>query len=248
MPLTASTSCCSSICRPIPLAERSNAAESCAVWIAAVDELRPEHEGLLDGAERERAGTFARQDDRSRFVLGAVLLKLAVAVATGQEPGDVVVDRECDQCGQQHGRPRARGLGVHVSVAHSGSVVAVSLTRLAPVGVDVEAPSGAPDPMLVRRVLAPTEKADAAPAFLTYWCRKESVVKATGDGLRVPLTEVIVTAPDEPPSLVSYRGAALAATLFDLDVGERGYAAALAVLTAERVQLVVDRADRLLRR
>ncbi len=238
---------CSSISGPIPLADLSGDAGRCEVWTTVLDVLGPAHEALLDPAERVRAGTYARPGDRSRFVLGAALLKLALAADTGLAPGDVAVDRECDQCGQQHGRPRVPGLDVHVSVAHSGSVVAVALTRLGPVGIDVEERAGAPDPALVRRVLAPSESINAGAGFLTYWCRKESVVKATGDGLRVPLTEVVVTAPDKAPALLSYRGTALVATLFDLDMGEPDYAAALTVLTAEPVQLVVDRADRLLR-
>ena len=72
------------------------------------------------------------------------------------------------------------------------------------------------------------------------------MLKATGDGLRVPLTEVVVSAPEGPPGLISYQGRVVPATMFDLDVGDPGYAAALTVLTTPPVQLRVDPADRLL--
>jgi 4'-phosphopantetheinyl transferase len=219
------------------------------VWIAGLAQLRPEHEVLLDATEQARADTYTRAADRSRFVLGAALLKLAVANAngvTGRAAAGVVVDRECDQCGRPHGRPRVPCSDIHVSVAHSGDVVTIALTSLAPVGIDVEQRTGSPDPALVTRVLAPTERLDAEPWFLAYWCRKESVLKATGAGLRVPMTEVVVTAPDRSPGLLSYQGDVLPATMFDLDVGDPGYAGALTVLTAQPVQLRVDPADRLL--
>ncbi len=234
--------CCWSSFGPIPLLEPADAGR-CEVWTSDLGLLRPEHEVWLDTTERARAATYARTDDRSRFVLGAVLLKLALAAAAGVRPGDIVVDRECDQCGQQHGRPRVPALAFHVSVAHSGSVVAVALTRAGPVGIDVEQRTGPPDPAMLRRVLAPAERLDADGDFLSYWCRKESVVKATGDGLRVALTDVIVTAPDQAPGLISYAGRSLPATMFDLDVGHPGYAAALTVLTEAEVELHLGRAD-----
>jgi 4'-phosphopantetheinyl transferase len=237
--------CCWSSSGPIPLAEQEDAGP-CQVWIAGLGQLRPEHEALLDATEQARAGTYARAADRSRFVLGAALLKLAVADSAGRAATEIVVDRECEQCGRQHGRPQVPGLKIHVSVAHSGDLVTIALTSLAPVGIDVEQRTGPPDPALVTRVLAPTERLDAEPWFLAYWCRKESVLKATGAGLRVPMTEVVVTAPDRSPGLISYQGDVLPATMFDLDVGDPGYAAALTVLTAQPVQLRVDPADQLL--
>lgn len=209
--------------------------------------LDPSHEAMLDEYERSRAEAFARRDDRSRFVVGAVLLKLAAAAATGGAPQDVIVDRECDQCGRPHGRPRIPGSGVHVSVAHSGSVATVAVTRAGPVGVDVEQRAGGWTPALNRQVLAPSERVDSEPEFLTTWCRKESVVKATGEGLQLPLPEVIVTAPDRPPGLLSYRGNAMPAAMFDLHLDRPGYAAALTVLTAAPVLVNIDSALALLR-
>ena len=134
------------------MAEQRDAGR-CQVWIARLGLLRLEHQALLDATEQARAGTYARAADRSRFVLGAVLLKLAVADASGSAPTGIVVDRECDQCGRPHGRPRVTGSDIQVSVAHSGDVVAVALTRLAPVGIDVEQRTGAPDPALLARTL-----------------------------------------------------------------------------------------------
>ncbi|HEX4431546.1 MAG TPA: 4'-phosphopantetheinyl transferase superfamily protein [Frankiaceae bacterium] len=218
----------------------------CQVWHAELTLRHASHEALLDELERTRAGAFARPEDRSRFVVGAALLKLAVADATGLSPQEVVVDRTCDQCGEPHGRPRIPGTDVHVSVAHSGSLVAVALTRAGPVGIDVEQRTGQWTSSLNRRVLAAAERAETQAQFLTYWCRKESVVKATGEGLRVPLTDVVVSAPGSPPALMSYRGGSMPAAMFDLRLDGPDYAGALTVLTDQPVRLEVAQSGALL--
>ncbi|UUZ45490.1 hypothetical protein LP422_05065 [Janibacter limosus] len=96
----------------------------------------------LDPVEARRAEGIASAADLGRFVVGAVLLRVAVAAATGADPRAVSIDRTCDECGCPHGRPRVAGL--HVSVAHAGPPVVVA-TSPDPVGVDVEALDRGPD-------------------------------------------------------------------------------------------------------
>src|SRR6266540_897506 len=57
--------------------------QHCQVWIADLELLRPAHDALLDDVELRRAEAFVHRADRSRFVLGAALVKLAVASETG---------------------------------------------------------------------------------------------------------------------------------------------------------------------
>jgi 4'-phosphopantetheinyl transferase len=86
-------------------------------------------------------------------------------------------------------------------------------------------------------VLAASEAGHVAVArdFFTYWTRKEALVKATGDGVTVPLSEVVVTPPGTPPKLLDYPGrGGLAAHLRDLRPGLR-YVGALAVLSPRPV-------------
>ena len=63
-------------------------------------------------------------------------------------------------------------------------------------------------------------------------------MKATGAGLLVAPTDVVVSPADEPPRLISYRGAPLVAQIFDLDIGA-GYAGALTILTDQKVSCEV---------
>ncbi|WP_256841474.1 4'-phosphopantetheinyl transferase family protein [Ornithinimicrobium cryptoxanthini] len=100
---------------------------------------------LLDEIERARVSALDRPADQGRSMVGAALLRTAVAADLGCPPSQVLLDRTCADCGEQHGSPRVRGplpstrdLPPWVSVAHSGFVVVVALCRTHPVGVDVQ--------------------------------------------------------------------------------------------------------------
>jgi 4'-phosphopantetheinyl transferase len=199
------------------------------VWWAVPGSVGPD---LLTPVESARREALRQPADRDRFTTGAVLLRLAVAARTGLAPAAVPVRRDCPRCGRPHGRPTIDGYDVHVSISHSGERVAVALADV-PLGVDVELvrPIGIDD--LVTQTLGPGERAEDIPAFFRYWVRKESAVKATGDGLQVPLGKVRVSRPDEPARLLGYPDRpGLVATMRDLDAGT-GYAAALTVLAPE---------------
>ena len=217
----------------------------CEVWVADLAHWGDWHvEALLDDAERSRARALRQPDDRLRFMAGVSLLKRAVARMTGRTAVSVMIDRRCATCGGPHGRPRVVGSGVQVSVAHSGARVMVALTEAGPVGVDVEVRAGDRASAVARYFLAEDEPVDQVDDVLTYWCRKESVVKATGEGLRAPLREVVVSPASAPARLMRYRGRVLAAQMVDLVVGD-GYAAAVTVLTAAEVAVKVSPAGAL---
>jgi len=213
------------------MSQPSTVHPQCELWLTDTALERPSHQALLDDAERGRRAAFWQEADRLRFTVAAALLRLVVARHAGVPPERVPVDRSCGRCGEPHGKPRIVDGDLHVSVSHSGTLAAVALTRAAPIGVDVEAVVERDTARLARLVLAPGERLDHARDFFTYWCRKESVVKATGAGLRVPLTEVVVSPADQPARLVSYRGEHLVASMRDVTVGA-GYAAAVTVLAA----------------
>jgi 4'-phosphopantetheinyl transferase len=217
----------------------------CAVWWAAPAHAGAGHLRLLDPAERARREALRQPADRDRFTAAAALLRLVVGRLTGLAPERVPVERGCARCGRPHGRPRIPGHDVHVSISHSGQRVAVA-TGPVPVGVDVEEVRPIAFDDLGAHTLGPGEQAGDVGEFFTYWARKESAVKATGDGLAVPLSGVLVSRPDEPARLLDYRTRPeLVATMRDLSAGAR-YAAALTVLAAEPVQVTEHEAGDLL--
>ncbi|MET9482782.1 4'-phosphopantetheinyl transferase superfamily protein, partial [Streptomyces sp. NPDC006638] len=204
----------------------------CDVWWARTDWLRPQHLTVLGAAERERLRRYRRRADRDRCALGAVLLRAVAARALGSAPGAVAVVRSCPSCPGPHGRPVLPGTGLYVSTSHSGAFVVVAATRAGPVGVDVEEePAGLGRDLRVG-ALGPEEAAGTTDAagFVRCWARKEALLKAVGVGITVPLAEVDLGPPGEPPRLRRFPGARPDQVyVTDLPAAE-GYAGAVCVL------------------
>lgn len=212
--------------------------------VARLTMLRDGHIALLDDLERSRAARYHFAADRARFVLGGALLRTVLARALDADAGSIRLDRACERCGEPHGRPRVVDATAHVSVSHSGDVVAVALTAASPVGVDVESiveRPGGDYAELYPSTCTPAEQpfVTSAAAFFTFWTRKEAVLKATGDGLDRPMTDVVVTPPQQAPALVSFTGGAIPpCRMSDVDPGV-GYRGAVAVLTEAPVDFAV---------
>lgn len=208
------------------------------VWWGWTKHARPVHLDVFDAVERGRWERYRSESARAQFAVGCVIVRLVLAELTGLDPAELVIDRRCARCAGSHGKPRLVGSDLHFSVSHSGERVGVAFAEGPRVGLDVERVVEADRGSVAETVLAPEElrrwqglgEAERTSAFHTYWARKESVLKATGDGLGVPMAELAVSAPWERPQLVTYPGGVeLTVGMFDLDAGP-GYAAALAVL------------------
>jgi 4'-phosphopantetheinyl transferase len=159
--------------------------------------MRPWHADLLSDGERARRAGLWDAGQRAQFTVAAALLRLVAGPLTARAADRVVVDRSCPSCGRHHGRPRLPGTGLDVSISHSGATVAVAVSNAGAVGVDVQQVADDAVHELSTLVLAGSEAGHvvAARDFFTYWTRKEALVKATGDGVAVPLSEVVVTRP-----------------------------------------------------
>jgi 4'-phosphopantetheinyl transferase len=210
--------------------------------------MRPWHADVLSDGERARRTGLWDERHRAQFTVAAALLRLVAAPLTARTAAGVVVDRSCPSCGRHHGRPRLPGTGLHASISHSGATVAVAVSQAGEVGVDVQQVVDDSVQELSPLVLAESEARHIAVArdFFTYWTRKEALVKATGDGVAVPLGAVVVSPPGTPPRLLAYpRPGGLAAQLRDLSP-ELGYVGAVAVLGPGPLVVHERSAERLL--
>ncbi|TPQ22184.1 4'-phosphopantetheinyl transferase family protein [Streptomyces sporangiiformans] len=202
------------------LAEGADApqlAAECHIW--SLPPLRHPSSwfGLLDSTELLRCSSFAHELDLARFVTGRMLAKTALASLVGTSPEAIRFRTRCTECGGPHGKPHAVGAGAgwELSISHSGDIVAVAIALGSPLGLDVEQAepwSGPELPPEYELVLTPVERAavEALPeerrarACLTYWTRKEAVLKATGEGLNTPMTDFTLSGPEEPPTLLTW--------------------------------------------
>ena len=211
---------------------------TCTIWVADPTNMSPTLVSGLTPTEQQRRSRLVQAADKDRFTAGAVLLRHLVAHATGIAPYAVRVDRRCGRCDGPHGKPTVVGQQVEVSVSHSERVVAVALTSSSPVGIDVEWMQSRDTTDLARVSLTPDEPLSDTRDFYRYWCRKEAVTKATGDGLQISPREVVVSPAREPARLYSYQGRSLDCIMVDVDLAS-GYAGAVAVLARGELVPVV---------
>jgi 4'-phosphopantetheinyl transferase len=144
---------------------------------------------LLDRAERARAARWVLERDRTRYVIAHALMRQVLGSSLDVPPSTLQFDVG------PHGKPRLREapFDLRFNLTHSGeqALLAVALGR--EVGIDIEAERPIDELALARRFFSPAEYAalaavpDRRAAFFRCWTRKESFVKARGDGLSFPL-------------------------------------------------------------
>jgi len=212
------------------------------VWRIGLD-WQPQDVGKLKQVlapdEREKADRFYFEIDHRRHVVGRGVARLLLGRCLGVDAHEVQFEYSA------LGKPRLAAGGaaapLQFNVSHSGDLVLVALTLGRTVGVDVErmrpdmeheqiaAHFFSPAECAALMALNPGLRCDG---FFTCWTRKEAYIKATGDGLSLPLDQFEVSiVPGEPARLLATRpdpAEAARWTLRDLDVGS-AYKAAVAV-------------------
>lgn len=152
---------------------------------------------LLSRDEQERAQRFHFDADRKRSVVARGNLRRLLAEQLSCTSEEIAFRVTANGKPELH-LPRAGALGFNVS--HSGELVLIAVAQR-PVGVDVEQSRR---DMGVREIaqrffcaaeweeLSRLEAATQDEAFFRCWTRKEAIVKAVGEGLRVPLNSFYV--------------------------------------------------------
>lgn len=155
---------------------------------------------LLDEAERARADRFYFARDRDAFIAAHALLRLLLSSEAAHPAADWRFSVNT------FGKPEAilaPGLPpLRFNLSHTHGLVAVALTCVHDVGVDVERL----DPKrlsldLAMRFFAPQEiallravpDADLTDALYGIWTLKEACIKAIGTGLSLPLDSFALT-------------------------------------------------------
>lgn len=221
------------------------------VWWASPADATPALLARLDDAERSRADAFRLAVDRDRFVVGAALVRGLVSTLSGVPPSQVSIDRSCDRCGRPHGRVRTSDAEVHLSVSHAGGAVVVAAGDV-PLGIDVEPVDPAQDLTTVAATaltatelapLASLDEPDFNRRFLQHWVAKEAVLKASGDGLRLPMQGIELAGAEPPLRLVTWRERpklAPAVTLHALYGAPAGHEAAIALVGGSAHEPIVE--------
>ena len=196
------------------------------VWALPLD-LAPEKIAALAATlsqdERERADRFRFEHLRHRFMAGRGGLRALLAHYLQAEPAQLEFTYA------SRGKPGLAGSAagrLHFNLAHSQDLALIAVTRLAPLGVDVEKIRPMPDALAIaERFFSTAERAafDTLPsaahdaAFFHLWTRKEAWLKATGDGIAESLSKIEVAfLPGEPARVRAIAGDAAAGDAWSL--------------------------------
>lgn len=169
-----------------------------------------EAHAVLDKGERARAAGFVFARDRDRFVRAHGYLRRRLGRFLGTAPEAVMIVTPDGE------KPFIEGGGASFSLSHSGSRVALAITRGADVGIDLEtlersdSLDGQMDG-LARMCLTGEERGALAALpperrsrrFLAYWTAKEARMKLTGEGMALEPRKIALRLSDGRP--VGYR-------------------------------------------
>jgi 4'-phosphopantetheinyl transferase len=173
------------------------------LWRVDLEAIRADEsrwQKLLSADESARAARFHFSRDRQRYVASRGVLRTILASYLGTDAGSLSFSyskKEKPSLGPAHG-----GSEVTFNIAHSGGIALLAFTRRRELGVDVEQVRRGSDLEAIARryfstheqnqleAVSPEEKDSA---FFRCWTRKEAYIKATGDGLSLPLSQFDVS-------------------------------------------------------
>lgn len=194
---------------------------------------------ILSPDEQRRAESFHFQKDRNSFIIARGVLRMILSRYLSM-PSERLRFRY-----GLYGKPAlaedSGGDALRFNTSHSHEVALYAVTREREVGIDLEyMREDVAGGQIAERFFSPGEVAvlRALPAvlqteaFFNCWTRKEAYIKATGQGLSIPLHQFEVSFTNgEPAALLSRRDNPQEAsrwTLRELTLGD-GYVAAVAV-------------------
>src|SRR5271157_4761942 len=194
---------------------------------------------MLSPDELARASRFRFSRDRQRYVASRAILRMILAGYLAADPENLSFaysKKEKPSLG-----PAYAESNITFNLSHSGGVALFAFTRQRALGIDVEQVRRDFDvEAIARRFFSPHEQEQLAAfsgdakfeAFFRCWTRKEAYIKATGEGLSLPLRKFDVSlAPEERDALRSTRPDQSEAALWSLREipAGPGYVAALCV-------------------
>lgn len=165
---------------------------------------------LLSPDEKARARQYRFDVHRHRFIVRHAALRMILA-AYSEIPAHALRFRP-----NPYGKPGLEGARLKFPLAfnlsHSDDLAVIAISRLTPLGVDIEFLRVMPDlEALATRFFAPREQAtllqlpprDRVRAFYRCWTGKEAFIKALGLGLQFDLQRFdVAVAPNDPPALL----------------------------------------------
>lgn len=149
----------------------------------------------LSASETARADRLRTARDRNRYVARHGILRLILSAYFQCAPPEVEI-RSNDK-GKPYVVDGAHNAALQFSMSHSASLAVFAFGRYERIGIDIEKISGFPEMLEVAALnftsteikeiyAAPEGSCDST--FFKLWTRKEALLKASGDGVLLPLS------------------------------------------------------------
>ena len=161
---------------------------------------------LLGAEERARAARFVRDRDRARYVAAHALTRVILGRCLDAPPASLAFDAG------RRGKPALRdpARDVRFNISHAGNCVMVGAALGRELGVDVERERSIDAALLARRFFSDREREQLAAlgasqlieGFYRCWTRKESFIKALGEGTAFPLRGFDMSLQESAPQLL----------------------------------------------
>jgi 4'-phosphopantetheinyl transferase len=209
------------------------------VDLEAVANEEAQWSSILSPEEHDRAVRFHFQEHRQYFTATRAILRRVLASYLDCDARDLTFVFSSKNKPSLGGAHANNGLSFNIS--HSGHIAVLAFTRNRQVGVDVEQVRSDFDTnAIAARFFSTVEQEQLASlpaeqrhdAFFRCWTRKEAYIKATGEGLSLPLRQFdVCIAPGSQDALLATRPEPMEVRRWSLrDVSVRpGYAAALCI-------------------
>jgi len=188
----------------------------------------------LTPEELSRANRRKLPRARHEFILGRGALRILLAAATNLQPQAVPLIAGPNE------KPELPNTNLAFNVTHSAGVILIALRRNGAVGIDLEHINPTMHfAEVAASTFTPTENlhltsiADPTPrrrAFYQLWTRKESVIKADGRGLTLPLSSFEIPPSSSQPIAITIPHPSKTFYVTDLPI-ENTFAAAIALDT-----------------
>lgn len=184
------------------------------VWRAALDHPHSVAKAfyeLLSLDERQRACRFHFSRDRDRFIVARGTLRSILSRYLFVPPSQHQFNYG------PYGKPRldepGGGTSLHFNISHAHNLALFAFTRHRDLGIDLEyIRESASGPDVAERFFSSQEVASLrglpteswTQGFFNCWTRKEAYIKATGNGLSIPLNQFAVSlVPGEPAAMLA---------------------------------------------
>jgi len=156
---------------------------------------------FLSFDEKKRASKFKFPKDRQVFVVARGMLRYLSGFYLKEHPKTIEFKYS------EYGRPSfLQDFRINFNVSHSGNRIIIGFSKEQIIGVDIEKIKSDFAPLDLAKnffsteevkALSQTKEPEMFQAFYRCWTRKESFIKAVGEGLSYPLDSFAVTMDDD---------------------------------------------------